>query len=83
MDDHWHAVGVVGAVEGEAVAERDAVFVEIVAMVGGDDDDGVVLELVACECGEDFCHAIVELAGAAVVERADLIDLRRWQGFPF
>ena len=52
-------------------------------MVGGDDDDGVVLELVACECGEDFCHAIVELTGATVVERADLIDLRRRQGFPF
>ncbi len=83
MDDHRHVVGLAAAIEGEAVAEGDAGFVEVIAMVGGDDDDGVVREAVALDGGEDFADAIVEFAGASVIERADLGDFLGWQGLPF
>ncbi len=73
----------IGTIECEAMAERDARFVEIVAMIGGDDDDGFTVELVAFECCQNLGNAVVELAGASVVERADLVDLCGRQGFPF
>lgn len=72
MKGTW--VGLEAAVEGESVAEGDAGFVEVVAVVGGDDDDGVVAEAVLFEGVEDFGDAGVEEAGGAVVEGADLGD---------
>ena len=48
VDDHGDVIGLESAAEGEAVAEGDAGFVEVVSVIGGDDDDGVFVESGCC-----------------------------------
>ncbi len=71
------------AVECKPVAEGDAFFVEVVAVIRSDEDDGVFGKAFAFECVENFPDVVVKLAGAAVVKVADLADFLFREGFPF
>lgn len=83
VHDHRDVVCLAGTVEGEAVTEGDVWLVEVVAVIGVDDDDGAVGEVLFFEGRENFLHAVVEFAGAAVVEGANLGDVLGGKRVPF
>lgn len=62
-----HVIGLIATVKAEAVAECGTRFVEVVAMIRVDDDNGPLIESVFLECVEHALHAIIELSCAAIV----------------
>ena len=56
-DQHWHVARrlVVGALAGESM------IAEVIAVVGGENDDGVVEDALLCQCFDDATDLEVNL----------------------
>ena len=75
VDDQRHVRAFV-AKEMVAVPRAVATVVERLAVIGGHDHDGVAREPFSLEDAEDARSSVVDRAHRAVVERADLRDVR-------
>ena len=83
VDDEGNVIGLVAAVKAQTVAEGGSWLVEIIAVIGVDDDDGVLVEPMFFERLENAFDAVVELARAAIVEGGDLLRISRAELVPF
>lgn len=76
-------IGLIATVKTQAMTERGSRFVEIIAVIGVDDDDGVLVETVFFECLKNAFDAVIELARAAIVEGGNLLGVGGRELVPF